>query len=98
MGLKLTGQNENIANNAVKSKSIMGSIKNALEHPQKREEFIEDLTNKGMVDVSNKLLHKTDSLIVNSLHRRVLDEHCQLLALIKHRKIQVSLFHSNGYD
>jgi hypothetical protein len=43
----------------------MNSIKNALEHPKKREEFIEDLTNKGMIDVSNKLLHKTDRIADN---------------------------------
>jgi len=65
MDIKLTGQNENIANNAVKSKSTMGAIKNALEDSEKIKEFIESLTNKGMDDASNKLLYKTDIIADN---------------------------------
>ena len=63
MGLNIKGFNSTIADNAVKNKDTMKMIKNSLENTSKRQELIDDLISKGLVEPN--MLYKADSISSN---------------------------------
>ena len=63
MGLNIKGFNSTIADAAVTKSDVMKSIKDSLENEDKRQELIDDLISKGMMD--QKMLYKTDKISTN---------------------------------
>jgi hypothetical protein len=62
-GLKLSGQNEIIANKALNDAKTMGLIKSTLEDENKVKELVGKMEEKGMKDVESFLSKNVDSLV-----------------------------------
>jgi hypothetical protein len=65
IGANLTGQNEFIANEALKNKSIMLKIKNIIIDVNEREKMIDDLSKKGLKDANDKIVKSLDKIVSN---------------------------------
>ncbi len=63
IGIGLTGQNEIIAQNAVKNAETMGQVKSTLEDPEKVKELVDALKEKGMKDPSATLSTNAEKII-----------------------------------
>lgn len=62
-GLKLTGQNEYIANNAIKDSKNLSLIKKTLEDENKIKELVDSMDEKGMKNASDTLSKNADKIV-----------------------------------
>jgi hypothetical protein len=65
MGLNLSGLNKEMAEKALKDKTIMGQILSTFEDENKIKELISNLEEKGMENAENKLSDKAKDVIDN---------------------------------
>jgi hypothetical protein len=63
LGVKLTGQNKIVGDEAVKNEDIMTQIKTTLEDESKLDELVDALTAKGMKNPENKLGLSPETLV-----------------------------------
>jgi hypothetical protein len=68
IGLPLKGQNEFLANKALKNKDVLSKIYSIMTSVDQKNKMIDDLDNKGMMD-SNKKLHDNIEKIVNNFNK-----------------------------
>lgn len=64
-GVKLSGQNEFVAKNALKDAKIMSEVKDTLEDDDKINDFVDSMVDKGMKDPKNMLFKNADKIISN---------------------------------
>jgi hypothetical protein len=65
LGLNLTKQNKIDADKATNSIQVMSNIKTIISDPKKREELIQDLENKGMVEPHKKIVTNYQKIVSN---------------------------------
>jgi hypothetical protein len=65
LGLNLTKQNKIDADKATNSTQVMSNIKSIISDPKKREELIEDLETKGMVEPHKKMVTNYQKIVSN---------------------------------
>ncbi len=63
LGVRLTGQNRDIAQKAVKNATIMNQIKATLEHPKKIDDLVDAMEEKGMKDPSSVLAKHAERIM-----------------------------------
>jgi hypothetical protein len=63
LGVKLTGRNEIVGNEAIKNESIMAEIKATLEDENKLGELVDALTAKGMKNPETRLSVSPETLV-----------------------------------
>jgi hypothetical protein len=61
--LPLKGQNEFLANKALKNKEVLSKIYSIMNSVDKKEEIIDDLINKGMKNPDKKVISNIDKII-----------------------------------
>lgn len=64
-GVKLSGQNEFVAKNALKDAKIMSEVKDTLEDDDKINDLVDSMVDKGMKDPKNMLFKNADKIISN---------------------------------
>jgi hypothetical protein len=64
-GIKLSGQNEFVAKNALKDAKIMSEVKDTLEDDVKINDLVDSMVDKGMKDPKNMLFKNADKIISN---------------------------------
>ena len=64
-GVKLSGQNEFVAKNALKDTKIMSEVKDTLEDDDKINDLVDSMVDKGMKDPKNMLFKNADKIISN---------------------------------
>lgn len=67
IGLPLKGQNDFLANKALKNKDVLSKIYSIMTSVDQKNKMIDDLGNKGMVD-SDEKLHDNIEKIVNNFN------------------------------
>jgi len=74
MGIKLSGENKNIANNSLNDKEILEDIKSTFENEDKLKDLLVSLEEKGEKNPINKLKNNLDEIIKKfNEHSRKLD-------------------------
>ena len=68
IGLDLKGQNDFLANKALKNKDVLSKIYSIMSSVDVKNKMIDDLENKGMMD-SDKKLHDNIEKIVNNFNQ-----------------------------
>lgn len=63
IGLPLKGQNEFLANKALKNKEVLSKIYSLMNNVEKKEKIIDDLVNKGMKNPDKKIISNIDKII-----------------------------------
>lgn len=66
--LNLKGQNDFLANKALKNKDVLSKIYSIMTSVDQKNKMIDDLNNKGMMDSDNKL-HDNIEKIVNNFNK-----------------------------
>ena len=61
--LPLKGQNEFLANKALKNKEVLSKIYSIMNNVEKKENMIDDLINKGMKNPDKKIISNIDKII-----------------------------------
>ena len=61
--LHLKGQNEFLANKALKNKEVLSKIYSIMNNVEKKENMIDDLINKGMKNPDKKIISNIDKII-----------------------------------
>jgi hypothetical protein len=61
--LPLKGQNEFLANKALKNKEVLSKIYSIMNSVDKKEEIIDDLINKGMKNPDKKIISNIEKII-----------------------------------
>lgn len=64
-GVKLSGQNEFVAKNALKDAKILSDVKHTLEDDGKIKDLIDSMVEKGMKDPKTMLFANADKIISN---------------------------------
>ena len=65
MGVNLTGFNQHKADNIVKDSKKMLELKKIIQNNDKRQELVNDLTSKGMIEPNDKILTKAEDISNN---------------------------------
>jgi hypothetical protein len=65
LGLSLTKQNKIDADKATNSTQVMSNIKTIISDPKKREELIQDLETKGMIEPHKKMITNYQKIVSN---------------------------------
>lgn len=65
IGLPLKGQNEFLANRALDNEAVLTKIYSIMTNVNKKNEIIDDLNNKGMVDADKKLHDNIEEIVSN---------------------------------
>lgn len=65
IGLPLKGQNEFLANRALDNETVLNKIYSIMNNVDKKNEMIDDLNNKGMVDAEKKLHNNIETIVTN---------------------------------
>jgi hypothetical protein len=65
LGLSLTKQNKIDADKATNSTHVMSNIKTIISDPKKREELIQDLETKGMIEPHKKMITNYQKIVSN---------------------------------
>ena len=63
INLPLKGQNEFLANKALKNKEVLSKIHTIMNSVDKKEEIIDDLINKGMKNPDKKIISNIEKII-----------------------------------
>ena len=65
IGLSLKGQNEFLAKRALDNEAVLTKIYSIMTNVDKKNEIIDDLNNKGMVDADKKLHDNIETVVSN---------------------------------
>jgi hypothetical protein len=65
IGLPLKGQNEFLANRALDNEAVLTKIYSIMNNVDKKNQIIDDLNNKGMVDAEKKLHNNIETIVSN---------------------------------
>ena len=65
IGLPLKGQNEFLANRALDNEAVLTKIYSIMNNVDKKNQIIDDLNNKGMVDADKKLHDNIETVVSN---------------------------------
>jgi hypothetical protein len=65
IGLPLKGQNEFLANRALDNEAVLTKIYSIMRDVDKKNEIIDDLNNKGMVNADKKLHDNIETVVSN---------------------------------
>lgn len=65
MDVNLTGFNLHKAENVIKDSKKMLELKKIIQNPEKRQELIDDLNTKGMINTNDKILYKYSDIADN---------------------------------
>ena len=65
LGLSLTKQNKIDADKATNSTHVMSNIKTIISDPKKREELIQDLETKGLIEPHKKMITNYQKIVSN---------------------------------
>ena len=65
IGLPLKGQNEFLANSALDNDAVLTKIYSIMSDVDKKNEIIDDLNNKGMVNADKKLHDNIETVVSN---------------------------------